>query len=891
MSVSGILRVWLSVVLVVCSIYGSVCAVQDADVWIEDRLERLPTGQLGPFIHTSDGGIFAIDADASFTSDDGGNTWSEPRPLTGAAEKNIRVSNERALLRTKSGVIIAAFMNLNERKWTWQNDLHDAPGATLPTYVMRSLDDGRTWQDVQKLHDDWSGAVRDMIQTADGRVLFTAMKMQHDPGRHAVLTYSSTDDGKTWKASNLIDLGGKGHHGGVTEPTVAQLKDGRLWMLIRTNWGEFWTAYSHDGGRFWRTIQPSGIPASSAPGMLKRLASGRLLLVWNRPLPEGKHEWPLSGGDGLWSESPVSNHREELTLALSDDDGKTWSEPVVIARSKIPPNSKKSRWIAYPYVFEQQPGELWITTMQGNLRARLRERDFTAPQEATIINQLPLRITEPGLYRLAGDLQYRESRGQAISIEADNVTIDLNGHTLSGSGGPSTLARGINANNCSRITITNGSIRGFYFGVDIRDDARGADRRSRDHVVANVQLAGNWYFGVRVMGIASEIRNCEIVDTGGSTRESHTIPHAARIVGAKNRMHDCCIRNLHLKRFRDGKGEIVGVHFDDAPGAVFERNRIIEHTDSRDAPPDENDTVERRFGLWINGGPANNTTLTVRNNSFAGFTVPIVFAPGADGSAIRNTFHNAVDTPIRGNPSGGLKDNRSSELAAPAECGAVTAGRTIVAFGDSTTAPRGPLQTYSAILAENSSMSDLPFRVINAGIGGNNTNHARDRFDRDVLRHKPDVVVIQFGINDAAVDVWKTPPATESRVSLEEFESNLRYFVNTLKDAGTQVILMTPNPLRWTPKMKELYGRPPYQPDREDGCNVRLLLYADVVREISRTRSVRLVDVFKLFEAAGSGRDRSVDDLLLDGIHPNEQGHQLIAEQLLPHIQTRKDID
>ncbi len=267
-------------------------------------------------------------------------------------------------------------MNLNERNWTWQNELFDAPDAKLPTWVMRSEDDGKTWTHVQKMHDDWSGAVRDMIQTKDGRIIFTAMKLLHDPGRHSVLTYSSDDDGKTWTASNLIDLGGKGHHGGVTEPTLTELPDGRLWMLIRTNWGEFWSAYSHDGGRCWRIIQPSGIAASSAPGLLKRLSSGRLILVWNRPFPEGKSKWPLSGGDGLWSETPVSNHREELSVAFSEDNGKSWTDPIVIARTQLAADSKKSRWIAYPYLFEHKPGELWLTTMQGNARIRFREQDL-----------------------------------------------------------------------------------------------------------------------------------------------------------------------------------------------------------------------------------------------------------------------------------------------------------------------------------------------------------------------------------------------------------------------------------------------------------------------------------------------------------------------------------
>lgn len=343
-----------------------------ADLKIHPRVKPLPSKLLGPFARTRDGGILAIDSKATFVSRDGGRTWSEPRSLFPTGTK-MTVSNERALLRTNDGTLIAAFMNLDERRWTWNDELHDAPDAMLPTYVMRSTDDGATWQQIQKMHDDWSGCVRDMIQTNDGRVIFTAMKMLHDPGRHAVLTYSSSDDGVTWRASNLIDLGGQGHHGGVTEPTLVELRDGRVWMLIRTNWGEFWSGYSNNGGKHWQVLRPSGILASSAPGIMSRLASGRLMLLWNRPLPEGSDSWPLSGGDGLWSEIAVSNHREELSLSLSDDDGASWTEPVVLVK-------QPGKWLAYPYVFEVEPGRIWLTTMQGDVRVEFNESDFVTSE-------------------------------------------------------------------------------------------------------------------------------------------------------------------------------------------------------------------------------------------------------------------------------------------------------------------------------------------------------------------------------------------------------------------------------------------------------------------------------------------------------------------------------
>jgi hypothetical protein len=342
----------------------------------DSRAQAMPDLPQGPFARTPDGAIVAMDKADLLVSVDEGKTWAS-RPVFSPEQQeklNLMPRRERVLLTTDKGTLIAAFMNDHEKKWTWSNQTLDAPGAVLPTYAMRSTDGGETWQDIQKLHDEWTGAIRDIIQTSKGRVIFTTMKMLNDPGRHTVMTYCSDDDGKTWKPSNVIDLGGAGNHGGVTEPSLVELTDGTVWMLIRTNWGEFWSAYSYDGGRFWRTLQPSGIEASSAPPLIKRLASGRLMLLWNRPGPDSGKPHKLTGGDGRWSEVPVSNYRGELSLAFSDDDGATWSKPIVLASGE--------RWISYPYAFEAKPGVVWITTMQGNARLKINEADFVSAASA-----------------------------------------------------------------------------------------------------------------------------------------------------------------------------------------------------------------------------------------------------------------------------------------------------------------------------------------------------------------------------------------------------------------------------------------------------------------------------------------------------------------------------
>ena len=167
--------------------------------------------------------------------------------------------------------------------------------------------------------------------------------------------------------------------------------------------------------------------------------------------------------------------------------------------------------------------------------------------------------------------------------------------------------------------------------------------------------------------------------------------------------------------------------------------------------------------------------------------------------------------------------------------------------------------------------------VYNAGVGSNTTKNARDRFARDVLAHKPRVVVIQFGLNDAAVDVWKEPPATEPRVPLAEYEQNLRWMITTLREQQVKPVLMTTNPTRWTSKLRDLYGKPPYRPEEPDGFDAPVLAsYNEAVRKLATELAVPLVDVHDAFTA------KNADKLLLDGMHPNDAGHQLIAELLVP---------
>lgn len=199
---------------------------------------------------------------------------------------------------------------------------------------------------------------------------------------------------------------------------------------------------------------------------------------------------------------------------------------------------------------------------------------------------------------------------------------------------------------------------------------------------------------------------------------------------------------------------------------------------------------------------------------------------------------------------------------------------TLVTFGDSLTAPREGVVTYSDVLRERLKEAGMAVDVINSGVPGNTSTQARVRFAADVVRRDPALVVIQLGANDAAIDVWKNPPARQPRVDLKTYEGNLRYFVKELRAGGSKIILMTPNRFAWTPRLLELYGKPPYRTDSDDGFNVMLDVYCDALRSVARQEDVRLIDPAKAVPASA----------LLDGMHPSSEGHRIVADLLFPAV-------
>ncbi len=325
---------------------------------IHPKAAQLPFAHQGPFLTTGDGAILCLEAHDALRSYDFGKTWTRTSLFKDPTK--FQVSNERVVLRTRAGVIISSWMNLAERKapanWNWGKEGADWQDFVLPIYVSRSLDDGKTWEEPILLNRPWCGCIHSMIETKSGRIVLVGQEII-PAWRHATVMFVSDDKGQSWRRSNVLDYGvGHHDHAGSIEGTVLERQDGTLYLLLRTESGWLWESTSRDG-LTWENLKPSKLKSVTCCAQMGRLNDGRIALLWNHP--------PRHAPDSAGS-------REELSLALSSDDGATWTQPIVVAANYGPRNR-----VSYPYLYEAKPGLLWITTMQGNLRMSLAVNDVT----------------------------------------------------------------------------------------------------------------------------------------------------------------------------------------------------------------------------------------------------------------------------------------------------------------------------------------------------------------------------------------------------------------------------------------------------------------------------------------------------------------------------------
>ena len=228
---------------------------------------------------------------------DGGRTWSEAFTV----QENLWGSNVKHpnLVRLPSDEILLFFT-------AWESE------TERNVFMKRSTDEGETWGEITQISEPgWYCTNNDhILQLSSGRIILPShggpgFKFIKGNPLHSFVFYSN-DGFHTWQMSaDTMTAPGRGAH----EPSIVELRDGRLFCLLRPTQGRVYQAFSEDQGVHWSEPEATVLPAPDSPSLVKRIPStGDLLDLWNNV--ESHSNWP----------------RTPLTAAISRDEGLTWEK-------------------------------------------------------------------------------------------------------------------------------------------------------------------------------------------------------------------------------------------------------------------------------------------------------------------------------------------------------------------------------------------------------------------------------------------------------------------------------------------------------------------------------------------------------------------------------------
>ena len=133
----------------------------------------------------------------------------------------------------------------------------------------------------------------------------------------------------------------------------------------------------------------------------------------------------------------------------------------------------------------------------------------TGNQLNILLCEVPETIDWTAMVTLAGTLTVTAADQHGITVDANDVTIDLAGHSLVGPG--SGTGNGIYMNGCSNVEIRNGTVRNFYYGIYESDFTLGENHRAID-----VRSIFNSQSGINFHCKNNQVRGCTANNNGYS---------------------------------------------------------------------------------------------------------------------------------------------------------------------------------------------------------------------------------------------------------------------------------------------------------------------------------------------------------------------------------------
>ena len=277
-------------------------------------------------------------------SSDGGRSWSKPRVLYEEKQKDRSVGDPNMLV---DGNLVFVYWtqttapNTIKKAWTW---------------CVKSTDNGGSWSEPVEIaipRQYTPGKQHNALRLADGSY---AMGISWDlwgerglnPRTEGEMNLSSgmllSKDGLNWTLYGdlhvFLEKVTPGSTNGLCEPSIVQLADGEIFMLLRSGSSHHYESRSRDGGVTWSKPVPSALVGHNTPTALWRLENSENDIV------------------AVWNNSPIN--RFPLTAALSRDGGRTWTRPRTLAHGnwQNPDSPAKTLQVSYPGLTQTTDGTI-----------------------------------------------------------------------------------------------------------------------------------------------------------------------------------------------------------------------------------------------------------------------------------------------------------------------------------------------------------------------------------------------------------------------------------------------------------------------------------------------------------------------------------------------------